>query len=58
MTKLELMQQTMKDIQHGLLEHGVSITVQGAGFISTVTTTQDLDDFADALMQVLAARAA
>jgi glutamate-1-semialdehyde 2,1-aminomutase len=48
--------QTMAAIQHGMLKQGMLMAVQGAGFISTVTTIEDLDAFGDALTAVMAAQ--
>lgn len=45
--------ETIKSIQHGLLQRGVFLAATGAGFISTVTTKQDLEEFGEALSQVL-----
>ena len=48
--------QTMHEIQHGLLKRGIFLAVQGAGFISSVTTTQDLDIFGEVLSELLYAQ--
>ena len=42
-------------VQRGLLQRGVFLAGTGAGFISTVTTTADLDRFAEAFAQTLKA---
>lgn len=44
----------MKAIQHGLLKQGVFLAANGSGFISTATTTKDLDHFGEALAKVMA----
>ena len=46
--------QRMKAIQHGLLKQGVFLAANGSGFISTATTTKDLDHFGEALAKVMA----
>lgn len=44
----------MKAIQTGLLKQSVFIAGTGSGFLSTVTTTKDLDHFGEALARVMA----
>ena len=44
----------IKALQHGLLKQGVFMAVTGSGFISTATTTKDLDHFGGALAEVMA----
>lgn len=44
----------IKALQHGLLRNGVFLAGNGSGFISTVTTKEDLDRFGGALAEVMA----